>query len=356
MKRFEREAKSLARLIQPNIVKVLDYGEFNGRPYLVMPLLSGGTLKDKLANGPLRWVDAVRVALPMTRALAFAHAHGLIHRDVKPSNILLTASGDPMLADFGIAKIISEEVTLDLTGTNAMIGTPEYMAPEQVTSKNVDARADIYSLGVVLYEMVTGRKPFTADTPMAVLLKHATEPLPRPSQFVPSLPADVETVLARALAKRPEDRFQTMEEFAAALEELLMGRAATGARVGPAGSGQTLTLVEADPLHPTREAERPWWRSGWVAVVAALAAVLCIGSGALTLGIGAKVLLATSTPTPTATFTITPSPTATSTPTQTPTPKPPTETRTPSPTVTPKGPGALIPAGEFTMGRSASAS
>lgn len=225
LKRFEREAKMLAKLTHSNIVKVLDYGDYEGKPYLVMPYLQGGTLKKFLKGQPVPWQDAARLLLPIARALSYAHSEGMVHRDVKPSNILITKTGDPMLTDFGIAKIIDEELTLDLTGSSAAVGTPEYMAPEQVTSKSVDHRADIYALGVVFYEMVTGRKPFMADTPMAVLFKHASEPLPRPRSFVPSLPDVVEKVLLKALAKKKEDRYQSMTDFASTLEQLaLTGR------------------------------------------------------------------------------------------------------------------------------------
>ena len=228
LKRFEREAKALARLTHPNIVKVTDYGEFEGKPYIVMEYLPSGTLKSKLRGKPMPWQEAARLLIPIGRALDFAHRQGMIHRDVKPSNILITADGEPMLTDFGIAKMLDLEETMDLTGTNAAVGTPEYMAPEQATSKSVDARADIYALGVVFYEMVTGRKPYTADTPMAVIIKQASEPLPRPRTFVPDLPQTVENVLLKALAKKPEDRYQNMAEMVVALENLLTGAVRKG--------------------------------------------------------------------------------------------------------------------------------
>jgi serine/threonine protein kinase len=221
--RFEREAKSLAKLTHPNIVKVLDYGEYEGKPYLVMPYLPGGTLKQKLHGIPMPYQEAASILIPIARALAYAHQQGLVHRDVKPSNVLITQSGDPMLTDFGIAKILGEEVALDLTGTSATIGTPEYMAPEQATSKSVDHRADIYALGIVLFEMVTGRRPYQADTPMAVLIKQISEPLPRPKTFAPDLPDAVENILLKALAKTPDDRYQNMNDFAAALEQMARG-------------------------------------------------------------------------------------------------------------------------------------
>ena len=221
LKRFEREAKSLARLTHANIVKVSDYGEYEGHPFLVMPYLPGGNLKERLKKGGLPWPEAVHLLIPIARALEYAHQQGVIHRDVKPSNILITESGDPMLTDFGVAKVMEDEATVDLTGTAMAIGTPEYMAPEQATSKSIDHRADIYSLGIVLYEMVTGRKPYVADTPLAVLFKQASDPLPRPRQFAPTLPNKVEQIILKALAKKPEDRYQTMGEFATALEQRL---------------------------------------------------------------------------------------------------------------------------------------
>jgi len=221
LKRFEREAKALASLSHPNIVKVIDYGDHEGVPYLVMEYIPGGTLKQKLSNKPVSWQEAIRLLLPIARSLAYAHENKIIHRDIKPANILITQSGEPMLSDFGIAKILEVEETLDLTGVGVGIGTPEYMSPEQAQGNLVDARADIYSLGVVFYELVTGRKPYQADTPMAVVYKLASEPLPRPKNFVPELPDYVDELLLKALAKNPKDRFQDMGEFAAGLEKRL---------------------------------------------------------------------------------------------------------------------------------------
>lgn len=223
LKRFEREAKSLAQLTHPNIVHVLDYGEHAGQPYLVMPYVPGGTLKQLLNGKPMPWQRAARLLIPIARALDYAHKRGIVHRDIKPSNIMITESGEPMLTDFGVAKIIDEEATLDLTGTNATVGTPEYMAPEQVNSKTTDYRVDIYALGIVLYEMVTGRRPFEGDTPLATLFKQATDPLPRPSLFVKGIPESIEMILVKALAKKPADRYQNMGEVANALDALSSG-------------------------------------------------------------------------------------------------------------------------------------
>ncbi len=221
LKRFEREARALAKLTHPNIVGVIDYGEHEGAPYLVMEYLPGGTLKQRLGK-PMPWQDALRLLLPIADALNYAHQHNILHRDVKPSNILLTENGQPMLTDFGIAKILDLEDGQTLTATGVGVGTPEYMSPEQGLGKPVDARTDVYSLGIVLYELVTGRKPFQADTPMAVVLMQATEPLPRPTHFVPDLPEAVEKLLLKALAKQPQDRYASMAEMAAAMERIVV--------------------------------------------------------------------------------------------------------------------------------------
>ncbi len=219
LKRFEREAKSLARLSHPNIVKVHDFGEHAGSPFLVLEYLPGGTLKEKLGR-PLPWPAALKLLLPIARGVAYAHQQGIIHRDIKPANILITASGEPMLSDFGIAKILEMGQTTSLTGSGLAIGTPEYMAPEQWTGE-AGPQADLYSLGIVLYEMVTGRKPYIADTPAAILLKQASEPLPRPSQFAPDLPESVEWLLVKTLAKEPADRYTEVDALVTAMEHLL---------------------------------------------------------------------------------------------------------------------------------------
>ncbi len=247
LKRFEHEAKALASLSHPNIVKVLDYGEHDGSPFIVMEFLPGGTLKHRVGR-PIPWGKAVETLLPIAQALGYAHEHGLIHRDVKSSNILLTDKGQPMLTDFGIAKILETEETGTLTGTGVGIGTPEYMAPEQWTG-GATTQSDIYSLGIVLYEMVTGRKPYMADTPAAILLKQATEPLPRPTQYAPDLPEGVERVLIKALAKNSQNRYQTMTEFAAAMEKLAQGKQPELS----AFAGNTFTTMVESPRTTSRE-------------------------------------------------------------------------------------------------------
>ena len=221
LKRFEREAKSLAKLSHPNIIKVYDYGEHEGSPYLVMEYFPGGTLK-KLFDGPVPWQYAVQLLLPVARGLAYAHGRGILHRDIKPANILIAEGGEPMLSDFGIAKLFGADKASKLTDSGAAIGTPEYMAPEQWIG-TTSPRSDLYSLGIVLYEMVTGRKPYIADTPAAIMLKQATAPLPSPRKFVGELPQDLESILIKALAKEPENRYKDLDDFTFALAKLNAG-------------------------------------------------------------------------------------------------------------------------------------
>ena len=218
LKRFEREAMSLAKLTHPNIVPVIDYGEHDGLPYLVMVYLQGGTLRTKTGH-PILYSQAARWLAPIARALDYAHRRNLIHRDVKPGNILFTEDGEPMLTDFGIAKILDVETSTSLTGTGVGIGTPKYMAPEQWMGK-VLPQTDQYSLGVVFFELVTGKPPYDADSTTAILIKQTTEPLPHPKEFVPDLPDEVEQVLFKALAKDPAERYPDMGRFAAVLEAL----------------------------------------------------------------------------------------------------------------------------------------
>jgi tRNA A-37 threonylcarbamoyl transferase component Bud32 len=218
LKRFEREAKSLARLSHPNIIKVHDFGEHEGSPFLVMEYLPGGTLKKRLETR-MSWQEAVRLLLPVARGVAYAHQHGILHRDIKPANILITGDNEPMLTDFGIAKVLQGERSQALTATGMMVGTPEYMAPEQWAGET-SPQSDIYSLGIVLYEMITGRKPYVADTPAAILLKQMGEPLPLPSEFVSGLPESLERILIKALARDPENRYADMNAMVNAMQAL----------------------------------------------------------------------------------------------------------------------------------------
>jgi len=231
LQQFEQEAKSLANLVHTNIVKVLNYGVEEGQPYLVMEFIPGGTLKEAMQR-PIPWQTAAAVLAPIARALEYVHHQQIIHRDVKPSNILLDENFRPMLSDFGIVKLLeSKDEDANAAAIGVGIGTPDYMPPEQGMGKDVDFRADIYSLGLVFYEMVTGRKPFEADTPMAAVIRHITDELPLPSTIDKEIPRYVESAMLRAIQKDPEDRYPSMGHFADVLELLALGKDAPARQV-----------------------------------------------------------------------------------------------------------------------------
>ncbi|HMU94377.1 MAG TPA: bifunctional serine/threonine-protein kinase/formylglycine-generating enzyme family protein [Anaerolineales bacterium] len=272
LKRFEREAKSLARLSHPNIVKVLDYGEYEGSPFLVMEYLPGGTLKQKIGS-PIAWQDAMHLLLPVARGVEYAHNREIIHRDIKPSNILLAENETPTLSDFGIAKLFQNEGTL-LTASGMAMGTPEYMAPEQWTGKTVP-QSDMYALGVVLYEMVTGRRPYTADTPGGVFMMQVTEPVLFPRDIVPHLPEAVEQFLLKALSREPSNRHASMTEFIRDME-LLLSNAETKV---PINRMETLkgspgqSSVRKDASSPSRKLVPFNWKAATLGGVILLAIV-----------------------------------------------------------------------------------
>lgn len=219
LRRFNREAKILASLSHPNIVKVLDYGEHESTPYLVMEFVSGGALRAKMGK-PMPFADAAAMLAPIARALQHAHQQRIVHRDVKPENILINDSNQPMLSDFGILKLVDLEESHGLTGTGKIVGTPAYMSPEQIRGREVDGRADMYSLGIVFFEMIAGRKPYSANTPIELSMQHLHDPIPKAKQFVRDLPPEVDQILTKSLAKNPEDRYPNMSAFAQALEKL----------------------------------------------------------------------------------------------------------------------------------------
>jgi serine/threonine protein kinase len=223
--RFLQEAQAVARLRHHNIMQVFDFGREGDIPYLVMEYLPGGTLQERLGK-PLPLDEALRITRQVAEALGYAHKQGIIHRDVKPSNILLTKEGDAVLSDFGIAKIVESLVSLTKTGVG--VGTPEYMAPEQGQGLPVDGRSDLYSLGVVLYEMTTGQVPYSAETPLAVVLKHINDPLPLPRRINPAIPEGVERIILTCLAKNPADRYQTGADLVQAIDKVLKAGLAAG--------------------------------------------------------------------------------------------------------------------------------
>ena len=216
--RFEREAKILMRLRHPHIVPLLDFGSDDGIYYMVMPLMEVGTLRDRLVKGAIRPEEGAVIIRQIAEALQFAHNAGMVHRDVKPSNILMDSEGNAWLSDFGTAYV--RNATASLTGSS-VIGTPQYMAPEQARGESVSEKTDVYALGIVLYQMCTGQLPFDADTPLAIAMKHTSEPLPRPTLINPNIPQEVGKVLIRALEKKPEDRYISAIALSEAFERAL---------------------------------------------------------------------------------------------------------------------------------------
>lgn len=219
LNRFKQEASIVARLEHRAIVPVHDYGEYEGIPYIVMRYMDGGSVEDLLAEGPLAPEQVLQILQQIAPALDYAHREGVLHRDLKPSNILLDANGDAFITDFGIARILGANKK-PLT-TSGVVGTPSYMSPEQAQGHELDGRSDVYALGVVLFEMLTGVRPFDGETPYSVAVKHVTEAPPSACSMNPDLPRAVEQVLYKALAKKPDARYQTAAELTEALAAAL---------------------------------------------------------------------------------------------------------------------------------------
>lgn len=217
---FLSESRSLAKMSHPSIAKVLDFGQDDGNLYLVSEYVPGTALSE-LMTRPMPWQEAVEILLPLTEALAYAHSKGIIHRDLKPDNIIINADNQPVLSDFSLMRIIEEEETRDMTGTNVGLGSPAYISPEQGKGMTVDFRSDIYSLGVIFFEMVTGKKLFYASNSMEIVIQHVMADPPKPRSIVPSLPRSIEEIILNALSKDREKRYQTVESFANALQAVV---------------------------------------------------------------------------------------------------------------------------------------
>ncbi len=220
IRRFETEAQSAARLTHPNIVSIYDVGVENGIYYIVMELIQGKTLKEIIVeeNGPLPWKWSINVAMQIAAALDMAHRNNIIHRAIKPHNIIITEDGVAKVTDFGIAKAVSNST---ITAFGTTIGSVHYFSPEHARGGYTDAKSDIYSLGVVMYEMLTGKVPFDADTPVSVALKHMQEePIP-PIELNPNIPEPVNKIILKALKKEPMQRYQTSMELLQDLKEAL---------------------------------------------------------------------------------------------------------------------------------------
>ena len=245
LKRFRREAKAVASLRHPNILMVIDYGEESDTTYIVMEFVEAGTLSELLGK-PMAPEQMSGLIDQVAGALQYAHEQGVVHRDIKPSNILLPKPDWPLLTDFGLAKITGGS---QLTQSGTVAGTPAYMSPEQGRGEKVDSRSDIYSLGIVLYEMATGVVPFHAETPMAVVVKHIIDPLPMPRSKNPELPEEIERVILKALSKDRDDRFHEAGEMAKALNAAVRGLPSGAAEAVPSVPvGQSTTIEAADEV------------------------------------------------------------------------------------------------------------
>lgn len=346
VQRFQREAKNVARLRHPNIIQVFDYDNQGDTYYMVMEFLDGPTLKAALEEVHRRKEEmplqvALRIVSDVGAALAYAHEMGVVHRDVKPANIMLDRSGRVILTDFGVAKMLTGT---KVTVTGTVLGTPAYMSPEQGMGEPGDSRSDIYSLGVVLFELATGRLPYDADTPLAVLLKHAHDPLPLPRAVNPDLPEEIERVILRSLTKDPADRYQTVQAMLddiAGLPPATVPAAQPGALNTRSLAARAPQSVAAAPSPPTPPPSRTTGslprKTFWLGGGAVVAVFVCLGliaAGALLVYFTGDDLMKFVAPGPlTATS---PPPTVISTTV------PRAPTRTPRPPATPLGPAGEI--------------
>lgn len=338
--RFQREAFTIAALEHDAIVPVYDSGEQSGQPYLVMRYMAGGSLAQRIDRGPLAMEEAAGVLLRIASALGHAHARGVIHRDLKPGNVLFDPTGLAYLSDFGIAQL--SEATISLTVSGAIIGTPAYMSPEQVQGDvELDARSDIYALGVILFEMLTGRQPYRANTPTKVMMKHVLEPVPHIREVDPELPAAADDIVARAMAKERSRRYPTASQLAESFQSLLtdtprpLTMPAVHRPPGPKPP-QSTTLTSGSRAEGIRGLKRlPAW--GWIAgSIVGLAGVVTLvgGSAFASRSLNKATPTAVSSPAEIARVTPQPSPKLSATGTSSPTP-------TGTTTALPQGPVSL---------------
>ena len=285
--RFRREAQAAAGLNHPNIVAVYDTGEdvldVDGVqtvvPYIVMELVDGTTLRQLLTSGRRLLPErALEITAGVMAALDYAHRHGIVHRDIKPGNVMLTRSGDVKVMDFGIARALNQ-VGESMTSTSAVMGTAQYLSPEQARGEVVDARSDIYSAGVLLYELLTGRPPFTGDSAVSIAYQHVSEAAAPPSQIDPQIPPEIDALVMRALTKSPDQRYQTSADFRADIERAIVGSPVTAPL--PRITADTARLdpyaaVEADEVRAARRG-----RAGVAIAVAVVVGLLALGGAIL---------------------------------------------------------------------------
>jgi serine/threonine protein kinase len=269
LERFRRETDAAASLEHPHILPVYEYGEQNGLAYLVVPYISGGTLRDVMeCEGTQPLEKALNYVEQLAAALDFAHQHGVVHRDIKPANVLITPEGRLLLSDFGLVKILTEGQTPQarLTGAGAPVGTPDYMAPEQVIGDAVDGRSDQYSLGVILYQMVTGLTPFIGETPMQIAAQQLQSPPPSPRIVRKDLPVAAEQVMLRALAKRPADRYIRCLDFVQAFRDAINAPAQSG-RLTSSMLAYNNDNATSPKMYTPRSLFDPQWQTGSTAAL-----------------------------------------------------------------------------------------
>jgi eukaryotic-like serine/threonine-protein kinase len=298
LERFRQEARAVAKLSHPNVVAVIDAGEDGGHPYIVFEYVEGETLKQRINRvGALEPQEALAYAIEIARGLTVAHARNMVHRDIKPQNVLIDSEGRAKLTDFGISRQLEQD---GMTATGRVLGTTDYVAPEQAMGHPVDPRSDVYSLGVVLYEMLIGQVPFHADSQVGVAMKHVNEELPDVQARRPEVSAAAALVVERATAKEPSERYQDVGEM---IDDLSTALEVEAARAGST-TGEATTVLEAVAAPERQLSARA--RLSWVAVAllalvgaGAIAAVLLIssggGGGGALKGKGEKIAIASAT-------------------------------------------------------------
>ncbi|MDQ3619224.1 MAG: Stk1 family PASTA domain-containing Ser/Thr kinase, partial [Actinomycetota bacterium] len=281
VERFRREAQSAANLNHPNIASIYDYGDDGGTYFIVMEYIDGQPLSDVIeADAPLMPERAAEVASDVARALERAHASGLVHRDIKPGNIMMNSNGQTKVTDFGIARALTSDGEATMTQTGMVIGTASYLSPEQAQGNPVDPRSDVYALGCVLYEMLTGSAPFTGDSPLSIAYKHVRENPEPPSHLNPDVPQELDAIVLKAMAKNPDNRFSGAAEMREDLARFLAGQkvhatpilADTTMVVAPEGGTQVLRQSDMyDDEPPADESKK---RTGWYLLLTLLVLAL----------------------------------------------------------------------------------
>ncbi|SDS08004.1 Stk1 family PASTA domain-containing Ser/Thr kinase [Agrococcus carbonis] len=314
--RFRQEAQSAARMSHPTVVRVFDageepttdaHGEPAAVPYIVMEYVDGRMVKDIIAEGPLPEAEAVRITKGILTALEYSHRAGIVHRDIKPGNVMVTPGGQIKVMDFGIARAVSE-TSANVAETGTILGTAGYFSPEQARGESVDARTDLYSTGVVLFELLTGQPPFQSDTPVGIAYQHVAEEPPTTSSITPGITPEMDSVVAKALQKPREDRFQTATEFKQALDDALAGVLVPLDRptTAPIEIGAATTMFAAlhvDEPETEAQAEAAQERRRrphlvWLWAAAVLIGVLVVGAGVWAFSLGNLPIAGLSTPVP----------------------------------------------------------